>query len=364
MAEARNATIPQRQEVIRAHKDAGGGIAAVFPIHYPRALLRAFGLLPMEVWGPPRVDVSHGAAHLQPYVCSIVRNALSFLLTGGLDVADVLVVPHACDSLQGLGSILIDFVQPRHAVLPLYLPRSTRPSDLDFLTAELRAMHAHLQDVTSLSPTDERLQKCIALEEEADARLAALHARRATLGLTGVGFYRLARSREYLPAEEFTALAQQALDQPPAAASNGLPLLLSGIVPEPIQVLEALDRLGAVIFADDFACSGRRLYPAGRDADPFRRMAKSLIGGPPDCTRGSPIADRLRHLTALARRTGARGVIFYDVKFCEPELFDLPSLRAGLQGAGVPSTSIEVDLSDPFPEQALTRIEAFLEMIA
>lgn len=364
MVEAGTLQVPDRSQAIRAYKSSGGRIAAVLPIHYPRALLRAFDLLPVEVWGPTRVDASHGAAHLQPYVCSIARNALSFLLSGGLEVADVLVVPHACDSLQGLGSILIDFIRPRQPVLPLYLPRGTRSSDLDFFTAELRALYARLQDLTGLAPSDEALGACIRREEEADALLAQLHARRSTLGLTSMDFYRLVRSREFLPAEAFAAEARRALDLPPAAVSPGPSLLITGIVPEPGELLESLDRFGAVIVADDLACCGRRLYPPGHAADPFQRMAESLLGAPPDPTRGSPIAERLRNLKSLAERYGARGVVFYDVKFCEPELFDLPALRAGLQQAGLPSTSIEVDLSDPLPEQSKTRLEAFLEMIA
>jgi len=80
--------------------------------------------------------------------------------------------------------------------------------------------------------------------------------------------------------------------------------------------------------------------------------------------RGSPIQERLDHLLRLTRASGARGVVFYDVKFCEPELYDLPDVRRGLQDAGIPSVTIEVDLNDPLSHQALTRIEAFLEMIA
>jgi benzoyl-CoA reductase/2-hydroxyglutaryl-CoA dehydratase subunit BcrC/BadD/HgdB len=57
-------------------------------------------------------------------------------------------------------------------------------------------------------------------------------------------------------------------------------------------------------------------------------------------------------------------VIFYTVKFCEPELFYHPGLRAGLQRAGIPSVVIEADIGEALPGQALTRIEAFLEMIA
>jgi benzoyl-CoA reductase/2-hydroxyglutaryl-CoA dehydratase subunit BcrC/BadD/HgdB len=92
-------------------------------------------------------------------------------------------------------------------------------------------------------------------------------------------------------------------------------------------------------------------------------MAQRIIHGPPDSTRGNPIQERLEHLLALVEASGARGVAFYLVKFCEPELFDLPDLRRGLREAGVPSVSIEVDLNDPPSHQVLTRLHAFLEML-
>ena len=356
-------SLPRRMETLRAYRARGGGVAAVFPIHYPRALLRAFDLLPVEVWGPPRVDVSRGTAHLQPYVCSVVRNGLAFLENGGLDVADLLVVPHACDALQGLGSLLLDFVRPCQPVLPLYLPRGRRESDLDFLAEEFRALYRRLAEITGRAPTDEDLLACIRREEEADRLLADLHRRRANLPLSDLAFYRLVRSREYLPAESFADLARKALAQAGAPRADGIPVLLSGILPEPMDVFEAIEGMGGRVVADDLACCGRRLYPPGHEEDPFRRMAERILNGPPDPTRGSPIADRLDHLLGLAERAAARGVIFYNVKFCEPELFDHPDLRRGLAAAGLPSVVVEVDLDDPLSHQTLTRLEAFLEMV-
>lgn len=372
-----HATIPRRSETIRAFKGSGGLAAAVLPIHYPRALLRAFDVLPVEVWGPPGVDASFGAVHLQPYVCSIVRNALSFLQSGGLDVVDLILVPHACDSLQGLGSILIDFVRPKQPVIPLYLPRGTRESDVGFLADELRALYRRLAEVTHRSPSDAQLAQSIQREETADQFLSELESRQQ-LSLTQIEFYRLVRSREYLPAEIFSDLAQSALGRalspPPTPLPRrttgegelrqSIPIILSGIVPEPMSLFESLAEMGGVVVADDLACCGRRMYPPGKSDEPFRRMAESLLAAPPDPMRGSPIRKRLEHLLRLCKTSGAKGVVFYDVKFCEPELYDLPNLRKGLQEAGVPSVAIEVDLNDPLSHQTLTRIEAFLEMIA
>jgi benzoyl-CoA reductase/2-hydroxyglutaryl-CoA dehydratase subunit BcrC/BadD/HgdB len=333
------------------------------PIRYPRALLRAFDLLPVEVWGPPSQGFL-GAAHLQPYVCSVVRNALSFLLSGGLEVVDYLLVPHACDSLQGLGSLLIDFVRPRQPVFPLYIPRARRDSDLEFLTAELRQLCHRLEQATGRSPGAEGLLECVLREEAADSLLASLHQRRSWLPMTQLEFYSLVRSREYLPAEVFSGLAQAALDaassMPPA---RGVPIVLSGIVPEPMSLFAALENVGGWVAADDLACCGRRLYPAGSSPDALQRMAQSLLWAPPDPMHGAPIAQRLAHLRSLVETSASRGVFFYTVKFCEPELFDLPLLSGGLQEGGVRTLAMEVDLNDGLSGQALTRLEAFLETI-
>lgn len=358
-----NVEIPRRMSTIREHQQGGGMVAAVFPIHYSRALLRAFGYLPVEVWGPPRVHGVAGEAHVQPYICSIVRNALSFLRQGGLDVVDLLLVPHACDSLQGLGSILLDFVSPSQPVLTLYLPRGRRESDVTFLADELRKLYRELERITARSPSETDLLACIRREEEADRLLAALHQQRPHLPLDDEAFYRLLRSREYLPAERFSALAEATLCQTVEMERDGIPLVLSGIVPEPMSLFQSLAEMGGRVVGDDLACCGRRLYPSGSSDDPFRRMAEQIVYAPPDSTRGSPINERLDHLLRLARTANARGVIFYGVKFCEPELFDLPLLRQGLREAGVPSLTVEMDINDELTQATRTRLAAFLETI-
>jgi len=144
---------------------------------------------------------------------------------------------------------------------------------------------------------------------------------------------------------------------------QGIPILLSGILPESMSLFTALAEMGARVTADDLACCGRRLYPAGKSEEPFQRMAERIVHAPPDPTRGSPIQERLDHLLGLIERSGAKGAVFYDVKFCEPELFDLPQLRQGLREAGVPSLPLEMDLNDGLSQPVLNRLAAFLEML-
>lgn len=361
-------SIPHRSDVITACKEHGGSVAAVLPIHYPRALLRVFDILPVEVWGPPSVQSGEGDEHLQSYVCSIVRNSLSFLLNGGLKETDFLVIPHTCDSMQGLASLLIDFIKPDQVVIPIYLPRGFRSSDTRFLAAEFELIFNKLAAITSRSPRHDELLACIKREEEADRTLADLHNHHRYLMNNDAGFYRLIRSREYLPAETFIELVRKVIatsqERNSSPDDNGFtPVLISGIVPEPMQVFEVLNELGATVAADDLANCGRRLYPAGQSGDPFLRMAEILNSSPPDPTRGSSIEDRLDHLLRLSETSGAEAVIFFTVKFCEPELFDLPNLREGLKKKGIPSITIETDLEETLPLRTRTNLEAFMETI-
>lgn len=357
-------TIPSRTEVILDHKKKGGTVAAVLPYHYPRPVFTAFDILPVEVWGPPQVDSSYGSAHLQPYICSIVRNALSFLLTEGLKETDFILVPHGCDSLQGLGSILMDLVHPGQKILPFYLPRGERGIAANFLADEIRSLYNKIKEATGLEPGEDKLRESLLQHQEADRLLARLHGSRLETPLPLHEFYRFLRSREYLPAPIFTELAQAVLSSKAEKGKNaGIPILLSGIVPEPKDVLQGLSQLGAFVVADDLACCSRRVYPFAAHDDVFIAMAKSIMASPPDSTRGGRVEDRIQHLLRMAETSGAKGVIFFEVKFCEPELFYLPLLRQALEKAGIPSLVLESELSDPFTHQLRIRIEAFLEMI-
>jgi benzoyl-CoA reductase/2-hydroxyglutaryl-CoA dehydratase subunit BcrC/BadD/HgdB len=352
--------LPTRREVVTRVKGAGLRVAAVLPYHYPRPLLRAHGFHPIELWGPPGVPRDEGSRHFQAYTCDIVVRATSFLLRGGLDEVDAIVIPHTCDALQGMGSVLGDFVRPTPAVLTLYLPRSRRPADREFLVAEFRRLGAALSVLSGIVPDSAAWDSAFAAEDAADRALADLYERRPRLAATDREFYTVVRSREYLPPGDFAALAGS---RPEGEAPGGVPLMLSGIVAEPLDLFDHLAAMGARVVADDLAGGARRRYPAGAGDDPFERLADRLLGSSPDPTRGDPIAARARWLQEQMEASGARGLVIYDPKFCEPELFDVPLLRRHLGAAGYPLLHLEVELGGSLSQQALTRLEAFVETL-
>jgi len=56
--------------------------------------------------------------------------------------------------------------------------------------------------------------------------------------------------------------------------------------------------------------------------------------------------------------------VLHTVKFCEPELFDVPIVRRGLEAAGLKVLHLETELEPRVTGQIATRIEAFVEMLS
>ena len=50
-------------------------------------------------------------------------------------------------------------------------------------------------------------------------------------------------------------------------------------------------------------------------------------------------------------------------KFCEPELFDVPAIRRRFARIGAPLLYLEGELETALSGQAITRLEAFVEMV-
>ncbi|HET7788939.1 MAG TPA: 2-hydroxyacyl-CoA dehydratase family protein [Myxococcales bacterium] len=338
---------------------------AVLPVHYPKELLTAHGLLALELWGPPGPPRGTDAGRLQSYVCAVARNALAFLASGRAAVADAVLFPHTCDSLQGLATLAPDFGGWEKKTFVFQHPRGAgRSVARRFLEAELRSLSGELERWTGQPLTPERLAWAVRLHHDVDQARFALLDGRSRLPLTDLELYALLRRGEWLWPEEHLVELKEALAKlAPASAQGGVPLLVTGYVPEPSGLLAALGSAGLYIAADDYAAVGRRISRAPIGADPWAALIDRYCARPPCPTSASDQPDRMRYLEALFERSGARGVLVHVQKFCEPELFDVPAIRRAFAARGAPLLLLEGELEGELSGQAVTRIEAFAEML-
>jgi len=345
----------------------GRRAVAVLPIHYPKPLLTAMDLLAVELWGPPGAPMGPDAGRIQPYVCAVVRNALAFMGTGSADVVDAMLFPHTCDSIQGLASVAPDFGGWDKPVMRFLHPKGDpRASSRRFARRELESLAHKLADFCGQPLVPEKLEKAIALHQEIDALRLRLLTERTHLPLGDRALYDLLRRGEYLwPEDHLAELQAAAADLADEPVQTGVPLMITGLVPEPMDLLDTLADANAIVVADDYAAVGRRLprVPVPANDDPFDTLVAQELGGPPCPTSSADQPARLDYLSRLYADSGAKGLLIHETKFCEPELFDVPAIKKRFTKDSVPVLYVETELEGALSGQTVTRLEAFVEMV-
>jgi benzoyl-CoA reductase/2-hydroxyglutaryl-CoA dehydratase subunit BcrC/BadD/HgdB len=178
--------------------------------------------------------------------------------------------------------------------------------------------------------------------------------------------YRVLRRGEFLWPEdhlqELRKAAERLRDEP---VQRGTPIMVTGLVPEPMSIFDALKVAGGYVVADDYAAIGRRVardFPPAA-GDPMETLVELQFAGPPCSTRTIEQMRRLDYLEELFDRSRAAGLVIHMIKFCEPELFDVPLLRKRFAERGIPVLYLEGELESELAGQSVTRLEAFVEML-
>ncbi len=354
----------KRAAYLKEKKKKGKNILGVFPAIYPRELLWAMDILPVEIWDPP-LEITYADAHLQTHICSVVRLGLELILQGKCNDIDGFLFPHTCDSIQNLSSIVHDFLGTNKPCYFLYYPRTGFQglSKLYYME-QLKALASQLE--RQFGTLDYvRLRKSLEQGREVVSLLNRVYDLRANgkSKASNEEFYRVIRQGEFLHPDDFEPLLKDFLDRSEGGSGKGPAVVLSGILPNPPEILSFLDRSGVRVADDDLLCCGRRFsVAAGRFDDPFESMTEDFFSS--SCaTRNVSYNERIESFIQKIGRCHASGVIFNIVKFCEPELFELPLLLEAIQKRGIKTLVIESELNQRFDGQLATRVEAFIEMI-
>ncbi|MBW2353424.1 MAG: 2-hydroxyacyl-CoA dehydratase [Deltaproteobacteria bacterium] len=355
-----------RTEYLATQKDRGKSLIGVFPAHYPREILWAFNAVPVEIWDPP-LEITGANSHLQPYICSVVRLGLELILQGKGDILNGFLFPHTCDSIQNLASIVFDYLGLNKPCYFFYHPKAPyRESSRAYYLEQLKSLVSRLE--IDLGPLDrDDLKGRVKQGHDLALLLGEIYRLRRNGGLTAsnADFYRTIRQGEYLLPEDFIPVLNDFMERHRSGQAEGPAVIMSGVLPNPPEILELLDGLGVRVADDDLINCGRRLplKPVLVD-DPFETLTEAYLTMPPCTTKASPIEERINQILRKVEESGAKGVIFYLVKFCEPELFDLPEMAGAIKAAGVATLMVDVDLNQGLTGQLTTRVEAFVEMIS
>jgi len=350
-------------------KKKGRHVVGVFPAQYPREILWALDIAPVEIWDP-RSTSSRATERLQPYICSIVRSGLNLILEQKADLVDAFLFPHTCDSIQNLSSLIHDYISPSQPCYFFYHPKAPYSKiSREYYRNQLKSFAKDLEP--RFGPLDsEKLRWSVDTGRRISRTIEKLYAglARDLLPISAMEFYKTLRKGEYLFADDFLAELESlsALISESPRSENSASIALSGVAPNPPELLGLLEECGLRVGADDFLALSRRYVhwkPEQTYDDPFDMLTESFFTLPPCSTRGSSVAERLDYLNGIIAESKARGIIFWLIKYCEPELFDAPFISEQLKKQGLKVLVLETEVNEGLTGQLQTRLSAFAELL-
>jgi benzoyl-CoA reductase subunit C len=325
----------------------GRKVVGYMPVYVPRELIHAADMLALGILGGgDQLEVIHGDAYYQSYICRIPRSTVELGVSGRLDFVDGMLFPSICDVIRNLSGMW-KMMFPHVYVHYFDVPQNYR-DDIggNFYVNELAELRHDLGELRGKPITDDELRNSIALYNENRRLIRELYAFRAEKPwqAPAAEVYLVVRAGMVLPVEEHSAMLRDYLA---AARAEERPrrdncrVVVTGAFCEqpPLNLIKSLELAGCYVVDDDLLLVTRWLTEdTPIEGEPLRNLASAFLHHS-EATAAKYEPDQKekgQHLVRAVKRSGAEGVIFAAPSFCDPALLDRPMLQHVLKDAGIP----------------------------
>ena len=133
-------------------------VIGFMPVYVPREIIHAGGMLPLGILGGgDQLEVIHGDAYYQSYICRIPRSTIELGVSKRLDFVDGMLFPSICDvirNLSGMWQLMFPDVYVRYFDVPQNY-QDERGGE--YYIHELNELRAGLASVAGRDISDEAL---------------------------------------------------------------------------------------------------------------------------------------------------------------------------------------------------------------
>jgi benzoyl-CoA reductase subunit C len=341
-------------EVARAWKAAKPGrkVIGFMPYYVPRELIHAAGALPLGILGGgDQLEVIHGDAYYQSYICRIPRSTIELGVSGRLDFVDGMLFPSICDVIRNLSGMW-KLMFPDKGVRYVDLPQ-TFEDDVggEFYRSELNEIREWLANITGRPVTDEAIRASIVHfnENRRLVREAYGVRSREPWNVPSAELYLLLRAGLVLPVEEHNQLMRDYLDSvrdQQRPIKDNCRVVVCGVFCEqpPLNLIKSIELSGCYIVDDDFILVTRwEKSEVATDGDPIANLAHSFLHDSLSTSaKYEPDGPKKGlYLVDSVRANKAEGVIFAMPSFCDPALLERPMLQNVLKTHGIPQIAFK-----------------------
>ena len=363
------AALHPAQTIGKTCKDTGKDAIGCFPIYTPEELVYAAGFIPVGMWGGP-TELKLVDKYLQSFCCSIMRTNIEFGMKGTYDKLKAVIIPTFCDTLKCIVENWKVAV-PQVPVLPIVYPQHRRiAAGEKYLVEELTRVLGEIEKVKGSKVSEADLENSLAVYEDYRSTMREFVevAANCPVTINAKTRHLLIKAAYFMDKKEYTAIMKEIITGLKAIGKEdfkGIRAIATGLMAEPVGVLDVFVENNIAIVGDDLAQESRQFRTLTRkEGSPIERIAFRTTDQrgctflyEEEKTRGQMLID-------MAKEKDAQMVVTVMMKFCDPEEFDYPIYKAELEAAKIPLLYLEVEQQMDSLEQVRTRVQSFAEMLS
>jgi benzoyl-CoA reductase/2-hydroxyglutaryl-CoA dehydratase subunit BcrC/BadD/HgdB len=379
----------ERPESLAKAKEEGAKVVGYFCPYVPVELIRAAGLIPLRlIHGGESEAAEAGEQFLGPSSCPYARACLGNRV---LDKdpyyasVDALCVAPTCDSMKRVQDYWQYYFKV--PVFSIGVPRTydrfrMRPHALGYLEREFGLLKTKLERWTGKPITRRQLKDSIKLYNSIRMLMRELYdrpkGRSPEIGwsdafeISQMGFLLdpqefLAELQRIHETYQLTDAFERGAEKEGGVDSEGRVRLMiygSHVALGDRKVMEIIDGAGGDVVADAL-CTGSKFWrkDVSTSGNPIRALAERYISNI-NCPFMMDMNRRISYVTKVAREYGVKGLIYYNLRYCESYRSELRLFEETLKKeTGIPLLLIETEYSPSDIGTIRTKVEAFLEMI-
>ncbi|MGI9481357.1 MAG: benzoyl-CoA reductase subunit C [Hyphomicrobiales bacterium] len=333
----------------REWKDASPDrkVIGYMPVYIPREIIHAAGMLPLGILGGgDQLEVIHGDAYYQSYICRIPRSTIELGVSGRLDFVDGMLFPSICDvirNLSGMWKMMFPGVYSKYFDVPQTYEDEVGGT---FYAQEMTEFLHDLEELAGRKVSEDDLRNSISVYNKNRRLVRRLYGMRAEKPwqVPAAEAYLVLRAGLVLPVEEHSALIEEylaAAETETRPVHDNCRVIVTGMFCEqpPLNLIKSLELSGCYVVDDDLMLVTRWLIDdVPLHGNPIHNLSQAFLHHS-ECTAAKyepNLEEKGQYLVRAVRRTGAEGVIFASPSFCDPALLDRPMLQNVLKEVGIP----------------------------
>ena len=367
-------------DLIRQAQGSGKICVAYTCENVPEPLLNLAGTFSARLRAPRTGSMEMGTYYMTSFLCEYSRALLERAIEGGFNFADCIITPDGCTMMNRCVEnmeLLKTNEKEKFFYEYMEVPMKADDNGLNLYVLQCKNhILKPLQEHYGIDVSDAAIRKAVKEHNRVCELIRAIGEFRKgdTPRITGYEYHIITMVTYAAPKYLLIDKLEETLEelktrQPDAKNRFRARVVLVGSEVDDVDVVRLIEESGAYVCADRFCYGsfpGRDPIVLTEDEDALTQICRQYLyrGQCPRMMNQAKIQERRRYVASLAEEYQADGIIYEQMKFCDPWAYEkMVGSHVLREDYGYPVLAVDRPYAIGVSGQMRTRVQAFVESI-